>query len=188
MSDNRECISNYLGWLAQAYLIYRVPLRTDSLSVRRMNPDKFYLVDTGLARAVSPKSDKSNGWLLENLVYLALRRGDNKIEYYNTKKGDEVDFLVTDKVTKKRRLVQVAWELTRKATEDRELSALKDARAEINISDCTVVTWDSEFETDGIRVVPVWKWILEEGARSASAQSSLTSDSNANTNRKETKV
>lgn len=166
VSDNRECISNYLDWLAQAYLIYRVPLRTDSLSVRRMNPDKFYLVDTGLARAVSPKSDGSNGWLLENLVYLALRRGDNKIEYYNTKKGDEVDFLVTDKVTKKRRLVQVAWELSRKTTEDRELSAIKDARDEIRASDCTVVTWDSEGESDGVRIVPAWKWCLEESALS----------------------
>ena len=39
-----------------------------------------YLVDTGLARAVTPKSDASRGWFLENLVYLALRRGDNRIE------------------------------------------------------------------------------------------------------------
>ena len=162
VSDNRECISNYLDWLAQAYLIYRVPLRTDSLSVRRMNPDKFYLVDTGLARAVSPKSDESNGWLLENLVYLALRRGDNKVEYYNTKKGDEVDFLVTDKVTKRRRLVQVAWELSRKTTEDRELTALKDACGEIGVSDCTVVTWDREDVVEDVRIVPVWKWCLEE--------------------------
>ena len=162
VSDNRECISNYLDWLAQAYLIYRVPLRTDSLSVRRMNPDKFYLVDTGLARAVSPKSDESNGWLLENLVYLALRRGDNKIEYYNTKKGDEVDFLVTDKVTKRRRLVQVSWELSRKTTEDRELTALKDARSETGVSDCTVVTWDREDVSEDVRIVPVWKWCLEE--------------------------
>ena len=71
---------------------------------------------------------------------------------------------MTDKVTKKRRLVQVAWELSRKATEDRELSALKDARAEINVADCTVVTWDSEGEQDGVRIVPIWKWCLEEAA------------------------
>ena len=169
-SDNRECISDYLDWLAQAYLIYRVPLRTDSLSVRRMNPDKFYMVDTGLARAVSPKSDESNGWLLENLVYLALRRGDNRIEYCNTKKGDEVDFLVTDKVTKKRRLVQVAWDLSLKSTETRELSALKDARDEIKVSDCTVVTWDGEGESEGVRIVPVWKWCLEESALSGGGE------------------
>jgi predicted AAA+ superfamily ATPase len=162
ISDNREYISDYLDWLEQAYLIYRVPVRTDSLSVRRMNPDKFYLVDTGLARAVTPKSDAALGWLLENLVFLSLRRGDNKIEYFNTKKGEEVDFLVTDNVTKKRRLVQVVWEMSSPDTEARELSALKTARSEIKVDDCTVVTWDDEGESDGIKIVPAWKWCLEK--------------------------
>ena len=27
-------------------------------------------------------------------------------------------------------------------------------------SDCMIVTWDDEDETDGIRIVPVWKWLL----------------------------
>jgi len=161
-SDNREYVSDYLDWLEQAYLIYRVPIRTDSLSVRRMNPDKIYLVDTGLAQAVTPKSDLSRGWLLENLVYLALRRGDNKIEYFNTRKGEEVDFLVTDRVTKRRRLIQVAWEMSAHDTETRELSALKSARDEIKVKDCSVVTWDEEWERDGIKVVPAWKWCLGE--------------------------
>ena len=127
-----------------------------------MNPDKFYLVDTGLARAVTPKSDAARGWLLENLVFLALRRGDNKIEYFNTRKGDEIDFLVTDKLSKKRRLVQVAWDMSSPGTEARELSALKAARNEIKVDDCTVVTWDEERETDGIKIVPAWKWCLGE--------------------------
>jgi len=162
LSDSREYISDYLDWLEQAYLVYRVPIRTDSLAVRRMNPDKFYLVDTGLARAVTPKSDASRGWLLENLVFLALRRGFNKIEYYNTKKGDEVDFLVTDLATKKRRLVQVSWELSSPETAQRELSALKDARDEIKVDDCMVVTWDEERDEDGIRIVPAWKWCIEQ--------------------------
>ena len=162
LSDSREYISNYLDWLEQAYLIHRVPIRTDSLAVRRMNPDKFYLVDTGLARAVTPKSDASNGWLLENLVFLALRRGCNKIEYVNTQQGEEVDFLVTDRPTKRRRLIQVAWEMSSPETEERELSALKAARNELKVDDCTVVTWDEERELDGIRIVPVWKWSLEE--------------------------
>lgn len=160
LSDSREFVADYLDWLEQAYLIYRVPIRTDSLAVRRMNPDKFYLVDTGLARAVTPKNDAARGWFLENLVFLSLRRGDNRIEYYNTKSGEEVDFLVTDKATKKRRLVQVAWELSLPETEQRELSALKIARKEMGIDDCTVVTWDDEREDDGIKILPVWKWCL----------------------------
>jgi len=166
LSDNREYISDYLDWLEQAYLIYRVPIRTDSLSVRRMNPGKFYLVDTGLARAVTPKSDASRGWLLENLVFLALRRGDNKIEYFNTKNGEEVDFLVTNNVSKKRRLIQVAWDMSTSGTEARELSALKAARDETKVDDCTVVTWDEERETEEIKVVPAWKWCLDEEAGS----------------------
>ena len=165
LSDSREYIADYLDWLEQAYLIYRVPVRTDSLAVRRMNPDKFYLVDTGLARAVTPKSDASLGWLLENLVFLALRRGFNRIEYYNTKRGDEVDFLVTDMATKKRRLVQVSWALSSSATEHRELTALADARKEIKVDDCTIVTWDEERDVDGIRIVPVWKWCLEHESK-----------------------
>ena len=28
------------------------------------------------------------------------------------------------------------------------------------IRDCTIVTWDDEDETDGIRIVPAWKWLL----------------------------
>ncbi|MBP5544315.1 MAG: ATP-binding protein [Kiritimatiellae bacterium] len=160
LSDSREFVADYLDWLEQAYLIYRVPIRTDSLAVRRMNPDKFYLVDTGLARAVTPKNDAARGWFLENLVFLSLRRGDNRIDYYNTKSGEEVDFLVTDKATKKRRLVQVAWELSLPETEQRELSALKIARKEMGIDDCTVVTWDDEREDDGIKILPVWKWCL----------------------------
>ena len=47
-------------------------------------------------------------------------------------------------------------------TEERELSALKAARNELKVDDCTVVTWDEERELDGIRIVPVWKWSLEE--------------------------
>ena len=46
------------------------------------NPDKYYMVDTGVVRAMTPKNDAEKGWLLENLVFLHFRRGNNKIEYY----------------------------------------------------------------------------------------------------------
>ena len=159
---NRETLSDYLGWLEEAYLLYRVPIRTDSLAVRRTNPDKYYLVDTGLARAVTAKGDAARGWLLENLVFLALRRGDHGIEYYNTAGGGEVDFVATDRMTRKRRLIQVAWEMSDVKTKSREMTALADARQETGIDDCTIVTWDDEFDVDGIQVVPAWKWCLAE--------------------------
>jgi len=161
VSDNREYIADYLSYFVDAYLIYRVSLRTDSLSVRRSNPDKFYLIDTGVILALTAKNDAERGWMLENLVFMQLRRGFNKIEYYNTKAGDEVDFLVEDRTTHDRCLIQVSWEMSKKNTEDRELKALRAARAELGIEDCTIVTWDTQYETeDGIKVVPVWQWCL----------------------------
>ena len=162
MPSDRESLGDYLTYYADSYFAYPVSLRTDSLAVRRTNPDKYYLADTGMIGALKAKNDAERGFLLENAVYMELRRGFNKIEYYVTKKGDEVDFFVTDKATKEMRLVQVSYELSSQGTRDRELSALRDARRETGIEDCTIVTWDEEGEVEGIRVVPAWKWMLHE--------------------------
>ena len=44
----------------------------------------------------------------------------------------------------------------------REMSALREAKKTTGINDCTVITWDDEGMTeDGIRIVPIWKWLLE---------------------------
>ena len=40
------------------------------------------------------------------------------------------------------------------------MNALKLARAFTGIRDCAIVTWDDEGESDGVRIVPVWKWLL----------------------------
>ena len=165
MPDNREYISDYLRYFADAYLIYPVSIRTDSVAVRRTNPDKYYMVDTGLVRAMTPKNDAEKGWLLENLVFMQLRRGNNKIEYYINKKGGEVDFLVTDLDTKARRLIQVAWNMEKEETKDRELAAIRLAKDEIKLKDCSIVTWDTEgVLEDDINIVPVWKFCLEKHA------------------------
>ena len=165
MPDNREYISDYLRYFADAYLIYPVSIRTDSVAVRRTNPDKYYMVDTGLVRAMTPKNDAEKGWLLENLVFMQLRRGNNKIEYYINKKGGEVDFLVTDLDTKARRLIQVAWNMEKEGTKDRELAAIRLAKDEIKVKDCSIVTWDTEgVLEDDINIVPVWKFCLGSNA------------------------
>ena len=82
----------------------------------------------------------------------------SKIEYYVTKGGDEVDFLVQDNVTKKRRLVQVTWDMSDETTFTREMKALREAMAETGIADGLIVTWDDEREIDGVRILPAWKW------------------------------
>lgn len=164
--SRREDVADYVSYFKDAYLVYPVSVLSDSLAVKRVNPDKYYVVDTGLISSVSPKLDSEKGWKLENLVYMTLRRNRYKVHYYPLDDSREVDFHVVDPLTGNRRLIQVAWDITDDRTFARELSALRDARKTTGIEDCVVVTWDTErdFE-DGIRVVPVWKWCLDEGER-----------------------
>lgn len=97
-------------------------------------------------------------------IFMKLRRGDNKIEYYLTKRGEEVDFIVTDKITGQRRLIQVAWDLSAASTVKRETAALVNAAAETGIDSKMIITWDSECSmVDGIEVLPVLRWALKEG-------------------------
>ena len=160
--SRREDVADYVTYFKDAYLVYPVSVLSDSLAVKRVNPDKYYIVDTGLIRATTPKVDAEKGWLLENLVYMTLRRGLRKIHYYPLADNREVDFHVYDPVTGTSSLIQVAWDVSADKTFARELSALKDARDATGISGCTIVTWDTEEDReDGIRVVPVWKWCLE---------------------------
>ena len=161
--SRREDIADYISYFKDAYMIYPVSVMSDSLAVKRVNPDKYYAVDTGLIRAMSVRNDEERGWLLENLVFMALRRGLNKIEYVINPDGTEIDFHVVDMVSKKHRLVQVAWSMRDRATSARETAALERARRNLQVNDCTVVTWDDETELDsGIKVVPAWKWLLKE--------------------------
>lgn len=164
VATGRESIADYLGYFKDAYLAYPVSICSDSLAVKRVNPDKMYLVDTGLIRSMNVKMDLEKGWLLENLVFMSLRRGFNKIEYYVTKGGGEVDFLVQDNVTLKQQLVQVSWDLSDKKTLSREIKALKDAMLETGVEDGVIVTWEDECEIDGVRILPAWKWCLAEEA------------------------
>ena len=157
---NRESIADYLDWFKDAYLSYPVSVLSDSLAVKRVNPDKYYLVDPGLIRAMCVKNDAERGWMLENVVYMSLRRKGGKISYIANDDGTEVDFHVHDKVSRKESLIQVSYAMSDAATFGREMNALKLARDKTGIRDCTIVTWDDEGESDGIRIVPAWKWLL----------------------------
>ena len=74
------------------------------------------------------------------------------------------NFIVTNKITGQRHLVQVAWDLLDAGTLKRELTALTNAADETGITSKKIITWDNECLMDGgIEVIPIWKWALEEG-------------------------
>ena len=101
------------------------------------------------------------GALLENMVFMHLRRNGYDVEYINTKKGSETDFFARHRIQKKVQLIQVCWDMSDKRTFDRELRGLRNAMDEFSVSSGTVVTWDDEISLDNqINAIPIWKWLL----------------------------
>ena len=161
ISTSRESVADYLDWLADAYLLHKLELHSESAAKRRVNPGKYYLNDIGIVRAMRIKHALDQGPLLENLVYLQLRREGFQLEYVNTSDGSEVDFIAFHPMQNDYRLVQVCFDMENHATFEREVSALREASSALGVKDCCIVTWDDEGALpDGIRIVPAWKFLL----------------------------
>jgi hypothetical protein len=160
---SKNTLHDYLQHLADAFLFFPVPLHTGSERARMVNPRKVYVIDTGLVRACSRSLSPDRGRLLENLVFLELRRRQHTIEYYRTRSGREVDFLVTDPAGRQN-LVQVAADLADAGTRSRELGALEEAMAECGLDRAVIVTLDQEETVATARgrvaVTPTWQWLL----------------------------
>lgn len=155
-------VSAHLAELADAYLVYTVPIHTLSEAVRRVNPVKVYAVDTGLLRAFSPER-ADLGPLLENIIYLHLRRHNAAVEYYVAESGRETDFLYRHPETGKPVLVQVCWSMSDPDTRLREVTALDEAMRETGIKRATIITAFDEISDDlprGVTVTAAWRWLL----------------------------
>ena len=163
IATSRESVADYLDWLADAYLVHKLELHSESAVRRRTNPGKYYLNDVGIVRAMRIKHALDLGPLLENLVYLQLRRQGFQMEYVNTADGSEVDFIAFHPMQNDYRLVQVCFDMENQATFEREVSALREASDALGVKDCRIVTWDDEgVLPDGIRIVPAWKFLLNK--------------------------
>ena len=160
----KNTLHEYLDYLSDAYLFFQVYVHTNSERVRMVNPRKIYAIDPGLVRACSSSVHTDWGHLLENFVFLELRRFFVIIEYYRTKKGHEVDFIVTDRGSGQRSLIQVCADMKEPVTRKRELRSLLEAMKECALSDATVVTLNQEekLETEAgrIHILPASLWAL----------------------------
>lgn len=128
----KATLYNYIDYLEDAYLIFGVPLFTESVRKAQTKPHKTYAIDTGLINANILSVSQKQGALLENVVYLDLRRRGDKIYYYQTAEGYEVDFL-TQKKSGEMELLQVTWSPEDKQTLAREERALLAAEKELGI-------------------------------------------------------
>lgn len=137
----RSSVYDYLTYIEDAYLIFTVPLYSESIRKVQSNPKKIYAIDNGMVNANTLSSMKNKGRALENAVFLDLRRKGDKIYYYITTEGYEIDFLTCD-VEGNLHLYQVAYELEDEKTKIRENRALIAAEKELGIKG-TLITKDN---------------------------------------------
>ena len=168
LKNNFSCsfdtIKDYMEYLTNAYIVLSINKFDYSLKKQINNPKKFYAIDTGLANAVSFTISKKVGANLENIVFLELKRRSNKIYYYKTEKGLEIDFLVKDQDTIK--LIQVTTTLEDPNTKKRELRVFKEAKKELQGKlEMIVVTFDDSevVKYDGLKIniVNILDFLLE---------------------------
>ena len=152
-------VMDFLNYLTDAYLLFLVPRYDTSLKVQARNPRKVYAIDQGLVNFSSVSGSPDRGRLLENTVYLQLRRTENEIWYFKGKK--ECDFIYRDRKNTFS-AIQVSWQLGTQ-NEKREIEGLFEAMHQFNLSEGAIITFDQEdeFVKEGktIRLIPGWKWM-----------------------------
>jgi uncharacterized protein len=154
VSIGNNTLFDYLNYLEQSYLIASITNYHHKFSEKE-TIKKYYFLDTGiLGLFLTDQPTK----LLENLVYIELRRRGETI--YFLKRTTEIDFYLPEK----NMLIQVSYSISQKETETREVTALKKAMKDFNISNAVILTYDEQkviqLEHGTIEVVPTWQWLL----------------------------
>ena len=159
----KASVAEYLEWFEDAYFFFSLRIFDGSLKKAQANPKKIYCIDSSLITSVASNVLVNSGHLLENLIFIGLRRTYPAIFYYKTKAGREVDFLAQDH-RRSRMLVQVCESLRSEKTKEREVLALQEAMEELGLSSGIIVTRNEEEEikvpSGTISIVPAWRFLL----------------------------
>lgn len=114
-------IYNYLSALEGAFILYRVSRFDIKGKEILKTQEKFFVSDLSLLYAMMGYRDRMIGGILENVVFLELKRREYKV-YIGKLDSREIDF-IAEKQGKKI-YIQVAYKLENEATIHREFSPL----------------------------------------------------------------
>lgn len=150
---------DYFSYVRDAYLIEFVPLFDYSVKKQIRNPQKVYAMDMGIYHQNKISFSPNDGHILENMVYLHLRRSGSEIFYFRG--HGECDFVLAPRGLPKA-LFQVCAELNSFNIE-RETKGLFEAMKYFEIATGLIITQN---QTDNfrqgnltIKAIPAWQWM-----------------------------
>ena len=151
-------IYNYLSALEGAFILYRVSRFDIKGKEILKTQEKFFVSDLSLLYAMMGYRDRMIGGILENVVFLELKRREYKV-YIGKLDSREIDF-IGEKQGKKI-YIQVAYKLENEATIHREFSPLL---AILDNYPKFVVTMDEFWKEDieGVKHVQIHDFLLDD--------------------------
>lgn len=150
---NYETLSLYISYLENSFLIHRVERYNIKGKDTISGNCKYYLNDLSYRNYLYPGFGYGVGYLLENAVYLSLRRAGYDV-YIGVLKNTEVDFVA---IKGDRKLYfQVSLQLSEEETREREYRSLKMIND--NFDKYVVSMEEYKIPSDeGIEHVAVWE-------------------------------
>lgn len=155
-------IHDYFKYLENSYLLFLVPKYSPSLKKQIYQAKKVYIIDTGLANIIGFRPSTDQGRMLENIVFLQLKRNDHEIYYHKDK--HECDFIIRDgmRISQAIQVTTILHETSRQ----REIQGLLEALEHYKLKEGLILTTDQEelvqIDQKKILIKPIWKWLLED--------------------------
>lgn len=155
---DQKTVRSYLGYLEDAYAFYSVR-RYDVRGKKYLTQgEKFYLADYSFKYALLGTHHSDYGRAYENIVAIELLRRGYQL-FTGALYNKEIDFVAIKRG--KKLYIQVSDNIDDPATREREfrpLLAIKDAYPRLLIAR----TRHPESDEQGIRVVDIARWLVEE--------------------------
>ena len=155
-------IKAYLDYYSQTYLFFYLKKFDFSIKKQILNPKKVYVIDQAFATRIGFNFSENKGRILENIVFLELKRRSKEVYYHQGK--NECDFIIKDAL-EINEAIQVCYFINPN-NEKREIQGLLEAMKKYDLKKGLILTYEQEYsfetESSSINVIPVWKWLLEK--------------------------
>lgn len=156
----KNSLYEWIDHLEAVYMFLALPKYEPSMVRENASEKKYYCIDNGLQTALSTNTGKNLGAMLENAVFLWIRRNLNPgsgIYYYKGNK--ECDFVLTEG-SGVVCLIQASWDLSEETTYKREIEGLLEASSKLHCDNLLLITAerddDVEYHGKKIRIRPAY--------------------------------
>lgn len=161
---SKDSLYSFAWYAEEAWFSFRMNRFDYSFVSREMSEKKIYIIDNGFLSSLTWQFSGNWGTLLENTVFLHLRRRFGKdIFFYRGK--NECDFVLFDR-DKPAEVLQVAYDTDTDETLKRETDGLAGAAGYFGLKGGKIITLETEGDAINIaggftaETVPAWKWLL----------------------------